>query len=110
MKSPIAIHALRDGSVNTDRAILDLLELEQLGVAPGVVPVALLKALWNLSQPQVSRRINAIAQLGIYQVRTGHGRYTLIQPRPTRPEPKPPQLSPKERWEAARRQLQEVVG
>jgi hypothetical protein len=110
MKSPITINTHRDGSVNRDRALLDLLELEQLGVAPGVAPVALLKALWNLSQSQVSRRINAIAELGIYQVRPGHGRYTLIQPRPTRPEPKPQQLSPRERWEAARKQLQEVVG
>lgn len=109
MKPPITINALRDGSVTTDRALLDLLELEQLGVVPGVVPVALLKALWKLSQSQVSRRINAIAELGIYRVRAGHGRYTLIQPRPTRPA-RPPQLSPKERWEAARRQLQEVVG
>lgn len=110
MKPTTNIHDLRDGTVNRDRALLDLLELEQLGMVPGMAPVALLKALWKLSQPQVSRRINAIAELGIYQVRPGHGRYTLIQPRPTRPKPKPPQLSPKERWEAARRQLQEVVG
>lgn len=109
MKPTINIHALRDGSVNADRAILDLLELEQLGVVPGMVPVALLKALWKLSQPQVCRRINAIGELGIYQVRAGHGRYTLIQPRPTKPELKPLQLSPRERWEAARRQLQEVI-
>lgn len=109
MKHHVNIHALRDGSVNRDRALLDLLELEQLGVVPGVVPVALLKALWKLSQSQVCRRVNAIAELGIYQVRPGHGRYTLIQPRPIRPEPKPPQLSAKERWEAARRQLQEAV-
>ncbi len=110
MKPSITIHTLRDGSIGVNRAILDLLELEQLGVAPGVVPVALLKALWKLSQQQVCRRINAIAELGIYQVRPGHGRYTLIQPRPIRPAPKPPQLSPSERWEAARRQLKEVVG
>lgn len=110
MKTPITIHALRDGNVNTDRAILDLLELEQLGVAPGVVPVALLKALWNISQPQVCRRMNAIGELGIYRLRAGYGRYTLIQPRPE-PKAKPQlQLSPGERWEAARRQLQQVIG
>jgi len=110
VKHILNIHALRDGSVNSDRAILDLLELEQLGVAPGVAPVALLKALWNVSQPQVCRRLAAIGELGIYRVRAGHGRYMLIQPRPE-PKAKPePQLSPRERWEAARRQLQEVVG
>lgn len=107
MKTLTNIHALRDGSVNRDRALLDLLELEQLGVAPGVAPVALLKALWNLSQPQVCRRINAIAELDIYQVRAGHGRYTLIQPRPYKPKPGP---TSQERWEAVRQQLQDVIG
>lgn len=106
MKHHLNIHTIRDGSVNTDRAILDLLELEQLGVVPGVVPVALLKALWKLSQPQVCRRINAIAELGIYQIRPGHGRYTLIQPRPHKPRPEP---TSRERWEAVRQQLHEVI-
>ena len=108
MKHHLNIHHLRDGSIGADRAILDLLELEQLGVVPGVVPVALLKALWKLSQPQVCRRVNAIGELGIYEVRPGHGRYSFIQPRPTKPAPEPQQLSARDRWEAARRQLQEV--
>lgn len=106
MKHHLDIHSARDGSIGTDRAILDLLQLEQLDLAPGVVPVALLKALWRLSQPQVCRRVNAIAGLGIYQVCSGHGRYTLIRLGGHQPE----QLSPKERWDAARRQLREVVG
>ena len=107
MKTLIDIHVLRDGSVNTDRAILDLLELEQLGIAPGVAPVPLLKALWKLTQPQVCRRINAIGELGIFRVRAGHGRYTLIQPRPYKPKPQP---TSQERWEAVRQQLQDVIG
>ena len=45
MKHHLNIHAMRDGSVGVDRALLDLLELEQLGVVPGVVPVALLYVL-----------------------------------------------------------------
>lgn len=105
MKHHLNIHAIRDGNVNTDRALLDLLELEQLGVVPGVVPVALLKVLWKLSQPQVCRRVNAIGELGIYEVRPGHGRYTFIQPRPKVVQ----LLSAADRWEAVRRQLQEVV-
>lgn len=106
MRTPINIHDLRDGTVNTDRAILDLLELEQLGVVPGVVPVALLKVLWKLSQPQVCRRINAIGELGIYRVRAGHGRYLLIQPKPYKPRPEP---TSRERWEAVKQQLQEAI-
>lgn len=104
MKPSINIHALRDGSVNTDRAILDLLELEQLGVAPGVASVALLKALWGVTQSNISRRMTAIDGLGLYRVRSGWGRYTLIQPRPDKP-----QASSRKRWEAVRQQLQEVL-
>lgn len=107
MKHTINIHALRDGTVNTDRAILDLLDLEQLGVAPGVASVALLKVLWGCSQSQVSRRMSAIDGLGLYQVRSGWGRYTLIQPRPCKPKDGP---TSRERWEVVRQQLREAVG
>lgn len=107
MKLSINIHALRDGTVNTDRAILDLLKLEQLGLAPGVASVALLKTLFGLtSQSQVSRRMSAIDGLGLYRVRSGWGRYTLIQPRPYKPQDGP---TSRERWEAVRQQLQEAV-
>ena len=106
MKPATNIHALRDGNVNTDRAILDLLHLEQLGLAPGVASVALLKALWGCSQSMVSRRMTAIDGLGLYRIRSGWGRYTLIQPRPEKPQPAP---SSRERWEAVRQQLQEVI-
>lgn len=106
MKSPINIHDLRDGTVNTDRAILDLLELEQLGVAPGVASVALLRALWGISQAQVGRRMTAINGLGLYRVRSGWGRYTIIQPRPYKPKTEP---TSQERWEAVRNQLQQAI-
>ena len=100
MKPTTNIHALRDGTINTDRAILDLLHLEQLGLAPGVASVALLKVLWGCSQPMVSRRMTAIDGFGLYRVRSGWGRYTLIQPRHEKP-----QATSRERWEAVRRQL-----
>lgn len=106
MKSTINIHALRDGEPGREKAILDLLHLEQLGLAPGVASVALLKALWNCGQSQVSRRMSAIDGLGLYQVRSGWGRYTLIQPRPCKPQDGP---TSRERWEAVRQQLQEAV-
>lgn len=106
MKPTINIHAHRNGEPGRDKAILDLLHLEQLGIAPGVASVALLKALWGCSQSQVSRRMSAIDGLGMYQVRSGWGRYTLIQPRPE----KPAQTTSRERWETVRQQLREVVG
>lgn len=106
MKTPVSIHALRDGEPGRDKAILDLLHLEQLGLAPGVASVALLKALWGCGQSQVSRRMTAIDGLGLYCVRSGWGRYTLIQPRPYKPQDGP---SSRERWEAVRQQLQELV-
>lgn len=104
MKPTVNIHALRTGEPGRDKAILDLLHLEQLGIAPGVASVALLKALWGCGQSQVSRRMAAIDGLGLFQVRSGWGRYTLIQPRPEKP-----QATSRERWEAVRQQLQEVV-
>lgn len=107
MKTSIDIHALRNGSTSSDRAILDLLHLEQLGMAPGVVAVRLLTALWNSSQPQVSRRMKAIGAMNLYHVRSGWGCYTLIQPGPQKPP-----LTSSERWDAVRQQLQqmEIVG
>jgi len=106
MRPTLNIHTHRNGTVKADRAILDLLHLEQLGIAPGVASVALLKALWGCSQSQVSRRMTAIDGLGLYRIRSGWGRYTLIQPRPE----KPAQTTSRERWETVRQQLREVVG
>lgn len=40
MKPTTNIHALHDGTINTARAILDLLHLEQLGLAPASAAAA----------------------------------------------------------------------
>jgi DNA-binding IclR family transcriptional regulator len=96
----LTIHAHRDGSQGRDRAILDLLHLQELGLVPGSVTVQQLRELWGLSQPQVSRRMQAIHQLGVYVVRPGWGRYRLFTGHELQAQ----------RWEAVRRQLQEVVG
>jgi hypothetical protein len=97
----ISIHSLRDGSMPRDRAILDLLQLQELGLVPGTIRTRQLQQLWNVTQPQVSRRMTAIHQLGRYWVERGWGQYELCAARP---------ITAAERWEAARRQLQEVVG
>lgn len=115
MKTHVDIHSHRDGTITTDRAILDLLQLEQLGLAPGSAPVPLLEQIWNITQPQVSRRIAAVADLGIYRVKTNNrGRYLLLandyygpqrwvtvtKPTPIKIDDSKP--SARERWEAIR--------
>lgn len=100
MTAGICIQVHRDGSLNRDRAILDLLHLQQLGYAPGSVAVHELKELWNASQPQVSRRMTAIHQLGIYFVQPGWGRYRLFTGHELQAQ----------RWEAVRQRLQGVAG
>lgn len=92
--------ALRNGTATRDRAILDLLQLESLGHVPGSVAVADLRLLWRTTQPQVSRRMTAIHQLGLYYVRSGYGRYKLLTGHEIRAA----------RWEARRQQLKRVLG
>ena len=99
MKPGMTMHTMRDGSMGRDRAIVDLLQLEELGLVPGSVTVKQLRELWGISQPQVSRRMTAIHQLGRYWVKPGWGRYKLMTSHERRAQ----------RWEAARRQLQEVI-
>ena len=94
------IHPLRNGTAARDLAILDLLQLEELGLAPGCVTVQRLRRLWGISQPQVSRRMAAVHELGVYWVQPGGGQYQLLTSRP---------ITAAERWEAVRRQLQEVA-
>jgi len=71
------IHGLRQRFPGHDRAILDLFHLLELGLAPGAVSTAGLLALWRCSQPQVSRRVNAIDGLGVLRVQSGSGAYVL---------------------------------
>ncbi len=51
------------GDIRRDRAILDLLHLQELGNVPGLVATKQLQLLWGCSQSQVSRRLAAIDQL-----------------------------------------------
>ena len=100
MRHDHTISSLRDGTAGRDKAILDALHLKELGLVPGSVTVQELRELWGCSQPMVSRRMAAIHQLGWYWVSAGWGRYKVFSTHERRAQ----------RWEAARRQLQEVVG
>ena len=82
MIATISIHLLRDGSHARDLAILDLLQLVELGLAPGAIKTARLQRLWNVSQSQVSRRMTAIHQLDMYWIEAGWGQYVLHNNRP----------------------------
>lgn len=92
-------HILRDGTASRDRAILDVLQLRDMGFAPGSVSVAQLRLMWRASQPQVSRRMSEINRLGIYVVRSGWGRYRLHDPDELRAQ----------HWEAIKRKLKEAM-
>lgn len=75
----IAVHSLRDGTRTRDIAILDLLQLQELGHVPGCAHVGMLMNLWSVSQPQVSRRMAAIRELGLCGVEASHhGSYRLL--------------------------------
>ncbi len=105
------LHRLRNGHHSRDVAIVDLLHLRQLDLAPGRIPVALLRNLWGISQPQVSRRMAAIGALGVFEVYTDNrGGYVIRRPRP---QPQRNRLADshltKERWDAARQQLQRLI-
>lgn len=97
----INLHRLRNGEPGRDKAILDLLHLHQLGYAPGRPHVRTLMELWGISQPQVSRRMTAVRELGVLWVEAGCGFYRLIDRHEDR--------CSRDRWEAVRRQLQEAI-
>ena len=97
--------------ISVDRAIVDLLELQELDLAPGVLTTGGLQELWGCSQSQVSRRLAAIDRLTHWSVqgwqggRDGFWLAPRLAPAPVLPEPG---LSPRERWEALRLQWREV--
>lgn len=109
MKHLLNVHAHRDGTPARDRAILDLLHLQQLGIAPGSAPVALLRSIWRVSQPQVSRRMAAVEALGIYHIENRWGRYLLVELTDQRRRRFTDHRTRQERWAAVRRQLQDVI-
>jgi hypothetical protein len=107
------ISRLRDGSTGRDKAILDALHLQELGFIPGKVPVRLLESLWHVTQPQVSRRMAAVAELGLYYVKSAHGAYVVAQLTSQRNQEAAREqeelnswAARRERYEAIRRQLQ----
>lgn len=129
MRHNHTISSLRDGTAGRDKAILDALHLKELGLVPGKAPVKLLESLWRVSQPQVSRRMAAVAELGLFMVRPGQGWYLMVElsehrrrertrdeheraalTRAQREEAEEARWAAcRERYEAARRRLQEVL-
>jgi DNA-binding IclR family transcriptional regulator len=77
----IDVTELRKAGGN-DQAILDLLQLQSLGMAPGRASVRRLRELWGCHQSTVSRRMAAIAALGVCTVHNRWGSYTLSAERP----------------------------
>lgn len=56
-----------------DRAILDLMELQHWGQAPGMVTTARLQRAWRCSQASVSRRLAAVGRLPGWRVDVPRG-------------------------------------
>lgn len=61
----------------TDQIIVDYITLAHLSPDPGRVALSDLRARWNCSQPQVSRRINAVAAAGLVDITPGCGAYQV---------------------------------
>ena len=74
------IHNLRTTHarhISVDRAIVDLLELQELNLAPGILTTSGLRELWGCSQSQVSRRLSAVAAAGLADITPGWGAYQV---------------------------------
>ena len=97
----INITQLRSDGAN-DSAILDLLQLRQLGMVPGRCSVQRLQELWSCHQSTVSRRMGAVADLGVCTVRNTWGGY-MVSPE------RSPEAAAARRWEALRRRWREGV-
>ena len=59
--------------ISVDRAIVDLLELQELDMAPGLLTTRVLEKLWGCGQSQVSRRLSAINRLTHWSVLNWRG-------------------------------------
>lgn len=102
------IHDLRTNG-HRDAAILDLLHLRELHELPVRLRVGYLQELWQCSQPQVSRRMAAVGELGCCRVENCWGRYRLSTEAPL---PKPERINrlrtSRQRWAALQQQWREA--
>ncbi len=65
-------------SVHGDQLALDYLSLAALlRYSPGIASTADLITAWQVSQPSVSRRINALDRAGLIDAYPGHGAYQI---------------------------------
>lgn len=102
------IHGLRTAG-GKDAAILDLLHLLELHEPPVQLRVDYLQGLWQCSQPQVSRRIAAINELGYCRAENLWGSYRLsIEPPASAPERSSLLQTSRQRWAALQQQWKEV--
>lgn len=97
---------------HSDQAVLDLLQLDQIGVVPGRIRVTQLCELWSCHQSTASRRMSAVNQLGIVAVRSNWGAYTIDDEPP--PQVKPmrrptPAAVAARRWKAAQQRWRGVA-
>jgi hypothetical protein len=115
------IDGLRRLHPDSDRPILDLFHLLELGLVPGAVGTTYLRELWRCSQPAVSRRIRAVEGLGVFGVRSSHGAYVVTDRAAATWLPagqmihtqartrKSARVERAERWEAARARVAAVL-
>jgi hypothetical protein len=61
----------------SDQTLLDYLTLVHLRANPGTITVATLRERWSCSQPQVSRRLSAVAAAGLTDITPGWGAYQV---------------------------------
>jgi DNA-binding MarR family transcriptional regulator len=61
----------------SDQTLLDYLTLVHLRANPGTITVATLRERWSCSQPQVSRRLSAVAAAGLAEITPGWGAYQV---------------------------------
>jgi len=60
-----------------DQTLLDYLTLWSMAPSPSRIEVSELRNRWHCSQPQVSRRINAVAAAGLVDLTPGWGGYQV---------------------------------
>lgn len=95
-----------------DGAIVDLLQLMQLEIAPGRIRTKRLIELWDCHQCTVSRRMAAIAELGCCTVRSSWGGYTICAEKAKvkrLPRYRHDPEAARQRWENLRQRWQEVA-